>query len=124
MMKKYCIVWFVAIIMILISFHSVAMSLPDIKSNNFQASNYMIYKIEDDDPEGQDGPDDFFDYYYLFGGLIILIGMPNAFVKFIQNMGKPCNFITWLIGEFVSTSYVVIAFLEAFDYKDVDGDGF
>jgi len=77
----------------------------------------------DDDPEGKDGPDDYMDYYYLLCGILILFLLPRGVLHIIRSLGNPGNLIASLIGSFGAGASVVIAALEAFDYKDVDGDG-
>ena len=49
--------------------------------------------------------------------------MPHGFLHIVRSLGKPADLIANLIGEFGAGASVVIAALEAFDYKDVDGDG-
>lgn len=123
-MKKVIVAGFLVAIMFFIPFHATAYQIDEFITptvnenlNNFQIS-------ENDDPEGQDGPDDYMDYYYLLCGTFLLIVMPFGILHIIKNIGKPGNLIANLIGEFGASAFVVIAMMEAFDYKDVDGDCF
>ena len=125
-MKRKIIGIFVSVVLIctLIPLQTIAIQIDEVKTPtiNHYLSNFKI--LEDDDPEGQDGPDDNMDYYYLFCGFGLLLVMPFGIIHIIKNIGKPGKLIANLIGEFGASAFVVVAALEAFDYKDVDGDGY
>jgi len=124
MLKKGCIVGCIAAMIIILSFHSAAVPFPTLPRHSMETIENKDLDTNDDDPEGKDGPDDARDLYYLICGMICLALMPRGLIKLIQNIGNPGEFISWLLGDFIASAYVVTAFLEAFDYKDVDGDGF
>jgi len=121
-MKKIIVAGFLVAIMLFIPFHTTAYQIDEFKTPLMSqyACNFQI--SEDDDPEGQDGPDDIMDYYYFLSGTLLLIVMPFGILHIIKNIGKPSGLIANLIGEFGASAFVVIAMMEAFDYKDVDGD--